>query len=1163
MNLRLILGRSGSGKTTYCLEEIRKKLIQDPKGPPIIYLVPEQMTFQSEHSLIRSPGLKGMIRAQVFSFTRLAWRLLQEAGGMARYHLNQTGLHMLLVKVLEKERENLKLFSQAAEASGFIRQLEQLTTEFKRYQVSLEMLEEKREALLAKEEMAPSERLLADKLHDFSLIYHKLQHLLADRYIHSEDYLTLLAEKIPTVSWLREAEIYVDGFHSFTKQERLVLKALFSTVKRVTLTLTLDQPPTDELDALDLFYTPKTTYRQMLELAQEAGCNLEEPVLLQEPKRFVSAELAHLERNYAAFPPPVYPDAEQIKLIAGRSRRAEVEAVAREMIRLAREEGYRWREMAILLREPEVYHPHLETIFTDYQIPFFIDTKRPILHHPLVELIRSSLEVIQGKWRYEAVVRCLKTELLFPLNSDREKLREAVDQLENTALAYGIQGSRWYEELPWPYNRLKEGTYEKNDRDEQVQQAAQELNQLRLDLLQPLVQLEREIKKGSTIRERCVALYQYLEKLHVPDKLEQLRDEALVRGDVLKGVEHNQIWTAVCDLLDQMVEFTGDDSLSFDLFVKMMEAGLDSIRLAQVPPALDQVVVANLEFSRLPDVKCTFVLGANEGLLPAKPQEEGVLTDEERRWLAEQGVELAPGSREQMLHEQFLIYMALASPAEKLYISYALADEEGESLLPSLVVKRIKGMFPSCPEQLVSEEPLEGDEKTQLSFVAHPAKTLSALAVALEGAKKGYPLHPLWWDVYNWIISHPAWQKQAVKILSSLFYRNTNKPLDQELSRSLYGSMLRLSVSRMELFQACPFSHFASYGLKLMERQIYRLEAPDIGQLFHEALNLIARKLAHQGIGWETLDKEACFKLAHDAVEELAPAIQREILFSTNRYQYMKNKLQKVVGRASFILSQQAKRSGFSPVGLEVGFGPQGPLPPLTFKLNNGVTVQVIGRIDRVDKAESSQGTLLRIIDYKSSAKNLQLADVYYGLALQLLVYLDVVLTHAETWLKTPALPAGVLYFHVHNPLHQATGRLPRADLEEELFKKFKMRGLVLADLEAVQLMDTQLKQGYSPIVPVGVKQNGQFHSNSSVISQADFEHVRRFARQKVMEIGRRLMEGEVAISPYKLKQETACTWCPYRPVCQFDPVYEASAFRVLSVPSTEEILNRMRGGES
>lgn len=1165
MTLRLVVGRAGSGKTAFCLKEIREKLAEDPMGPPVIYLVPEQMTFQSEVQLIRSDALKGMIRAQVFSFTRLAWRVLQETGGLARYHLKQTGLHMLLRKMVEQEKAHLKVFARSAETTGFIRQLEEMLAEFKRYKIPPELLKAKREALLAQVERDPHQAVLTDKLHDCYLILKRLEEALQGRYVDSEDYLRLLAEQIPQASYLHDADVYVDGFHSFTPQEREVLQALMGTARRVTVTLTLDQQREAAPSELDLFYRTGTTCRQLLNVAGAIGCEVEPSVVLPAGGRYMNPALAHLEAHYDSRPAVPYAGSDQIEVQVAVNRRAEVEGVAREIVRLARDEHYRWRDFALLIRNPEDYYPLIETVFEDYKIPVFLDQKRSMLNHPLIELIRSILDIVHGNWRYEAVCRCLKTELLFPVAADRLAMREGVDQLENVALAYGIQGKRWYGEEPWRYRRRATLDGEGEEQSETERRLEEQVNELRLQLVKPLRQLELEMAQAVTVRERCAVLYHFLEALDVPRKIDILRDEAAARGELAKSREHDQVWGALVDLFDQMVEVTGQEALPFDLFRKMMETGLESMRFSIVPPAMDQVLVANMARSRFSGVKCTFILGVNDGLVPAKPREGGILSEAERESLTALGIELAPGSREQLIDEHFLIYMALSSPSERLSISYPLADEEGRALLPSVLIKRIKDLFPDVQETLITNAPNETEGEQQLAYASHPANALSYLAYQLQVWKRGDSIHPLWWDVYNWLMTEPAWRERARRVLASLFYRNEAKPLSRAISRSLYGPELRLSVSRMEKFHSCPFSQFTAHGLKLVERQVYRLDAPDIGQLFHAALKMIADALRERGMSWASLDEANSEQLAEATVERLAPRIQREILFSSNRYQYLKGKLQRVLGRATAVLSEHAKRSGFSPVGLEVGFGPKETLPPLRLTLGNGTAMEVIGRIDRVDRAEGSGGTLLRIIDYKSSQQALDLAEVYFGLALQMLVYLDVALTHAKTWLGTEALPAGVLYFHVHDPLIQTQGMLSREAIEQELFKQFKMKGLLLADAEAVQLMDTSLVSGYSPVVPVGLKQDGRFYSNSSVISREDFEHVRRYIRHKMTETGEQLMEGNVSIHPYKMKQNTPCTWCEYRSVCQFDPSFESNQYRVLGAEKREEILHKFRseGGGS
>ncbi|OUM90117.1 MAG: helicase-exonuclease AddAB subunit AddB [Bacillus thermozeamaize] len=1217
----MILGRSGSGKTTFCLEEMIQKQQEDPLGPPVIYLVPEQMTFQSEMKLIRSKRLQGMIRLQIYSFSRLAWRVLQETGGITRHLLNRTGIHMLLRKIVEHEKQRLRLFSTAADTGGFIQQLEEMTEELRRYAVTPEMLRARREELLARGTVQAQEVILADKLHDLSLILDRLQKHLEGKYLDGEDMLRLLAERVPFSAELRGAEVYIDGFHSFTPQEMAVVRSLLATARRVTVTLTLDRVPEELPDPLALFYMTARTYRQLERAAEETGCLMEEPVCLAGGRRFASPELAHIERVFEVYPSVpfdgtaaeisddgqgldgehvlagqqdlsgeqnahdgqvsgIVPDA--VQLLPAVNRRAEVEGVAREILHLVRDQGYRFRDVAIMVRNSQDYHDLIETIFEDYGIPVFMDQKRSMLNHPLIELLRSALEVVHANWRYEAVFRCLKTELLFPAGciagEKRAALRDEVDRLENYVLAHGIQGGRWFQQASWRLRgqaaeapeaaeqeledkriRQHQGSVQTHGEDGQEEA----FNGLRRLLITPLRRLQTCLERASTVREKCAQIYLFLEEQEIPRKIERLRDEALAAGELERAREHEQVWGAVVELLEQMVEILGDEPLSLDLFRKLLETGLESMQFALVPPALDQVLVAQMERSRVSDVKCVFILGANEGVIPARPKEDGMLSEEEREWLQQRGVELAPGSRQQLLDEQFLIYMALTRPAERLVVSYPLADEEGGTLLPSVLVRRMKEWLPHLQERLLVSAPHEAPAENQLDFVAHPGPTLSYLTSRLQEWRRGYPVETLWWDVYNWAILHPEWSTRARRLLASLFYRNEARPLAREQSLALYGSRLRLSVSRMERFQSCPFMHFAAYGLRLKERPLFRLEAPDIGQLFHAALKQITERLRAEGMDWHELTRAQCESLAREAVDQLAPEIGREILLSSNRYHYMKRKLARTVGQAAIILSEHARASGFSPVGLEVGFGPGESLPPLRFTLPDGMTLELVGRIDRVDKAVGEQGLLLRIIDYKSGRQELRLDELYHGLAWQMLVYLDVVLTYAPDWLGSEAQPAGVLYFHVHQPLIRATRELSAEELEAELLKQFRMKGLLLADPSVIRLMDQTLETGTSRIIPAGIKKDGTFYSHSSVISREDFGHLRRFVRTEISRIGERLLSGENGIQPFRLREKTACTFCPYRPVCQFDPTLDGNAYRVLKGEKAEQILARIRAYEA
>lgn len=1156
MSLRFIIGRSGTGKTTFILNEIREKLKENPDGPPILYIVPEQMTFLSEKELVQTPGLVGMIRAQVYSFTRLAWRIFQETGGASRNHVTSAGLNMLIRKIVEDHKNDLKLFRQASDKSGFVQQLEQMFTEFKHYCVEPADLAKQREEMT----FLHSTRALAEKLHDIELIYRLFEKSLEGKYLDSNDYLRLLAELIDRSQILENAEIYIDGFHSFTPQEYLVINHLMKKCSRVSVALILDRPFKNELpDELDLFRMTGETYARLYDTAKQENIRVEQDVQLVNPGKFKAGSLRHLEAGFENR--PVIPSEEKngIKLLTAANRRAEIEGIAREIRRLVMEERYRYKDIAVLVRNGNEYRSALETIFHDYEIPFFIDQKRSMLNHPLVELIRSVLEVINGNWRYEPVFRAVKTDLLFPLGENIDTLREQMDRLENYVLAYGKKGNDWTKNERWSYSRfrgLESAHFVQTDKEREFER---ELARLRDIVTLPIVRLSRRLKKAEKGRDLCEAVYLFLEELEIPKKLELLSKKAEEKGRLVESREHDQAWNAIIELLDQFVEILGDTNISLEKFISIVDSGLEETKFSLIPPAVDQVFVANLELSRLSHIKTAFVAGLNDGVLPARMADRGVLSDEDRTALLQAGMPIAPDSRKRLLNEEFVAYRAFTTAEEQLVLSYPLADDEGKALQPSPFIERIRAMFPHAAEKTIVNEPAELFEEDQLEYVSHPNSAIAYLTGQLQLKKRKYPMADFWWDVYNFYMTGPVRKVKAKRILSSLYYDNRTKKLSEETSKKLYGDKIIASVSRMELFHGCPFSHFVSHGLRLQEREIYRLEAPHIGDLFHSALKWIADQINKYHLKWSELTKDQCAQLAKEAVEHLAPKLNHEILLSTNRHAYMKRKLAKVIERASYVMSGHAKKSGFSPVGLELSFGPNQPLPPLAFTLKDGTRMELQGRIDRVDKAENETGIYLRVIDYKSSARQLELSEVYYGLSLQMLTYLDIIVTHSEKLIGKDGFPAGVFYFHLHNPIVESNKVMTLEGIEEELNKKFKMDGLVLEDPDIIRLMDNTLKSGSSQIISAGLKTDGTLRADSKAASKEDFHKLRSHVRGLYKKSGDAILSGYVEINPYQLANKTPCQFCLYKPVCQFDQAMPANQFRIIQKETREQVIARIR----
>lgn len=1235
MSLRLITGRAGSGKTRYILDEIRARLEEDPGGSPLLLIVPEQATFQMEQALVATPGLGGSMRAQVLSFRRLAHRIMQETGGSAVVAIGENGKAMLVRRALVAHRDRLRLFR--GDTPGLAGKLNELLTEWKRYGISPRQVEEAAEAFGT--EGPSGDAMLADKLHDLALVYGETERQLAGRWQDGEDMLARLGEGIARSAALNGAEVWLDGFHGFTPNEYAVIEALLKRCARVTVALCLDRPYAagEVPDELELFHRTAETSRTLCELAEAAGVPVEPAVRLEPetcPRFADSPMLAHLEAalrgggRWRGGDDLLQPDHPRcgISLHAAANPRAEAEAAARDMLRRVREEGLRWRDMAVYVRKVEDYADLLRAVFEDYGIPYFLDAKASAAHHPLVELIRSSLEAVASGWRTEAILRCAKTDLLQP--SDGSLTRDDVDELENYVLAAGIDGWRWHDDRFWrplddggleeeadeaaapamagptakvpaemppgasgrfgeagrpeagppdacglPAGAGRSGADSGADADlrpdpggrteaggrpeaERRPDDAARFRRLRDALLEPLCRMERRFRKARTFRDLCEALFGLLEETRSADRLERWSEADLAAGDPGRARLHRQVWDGVIGLLDQLVELAGDDPADVQLFAEMVDAGLEQLQLGVVPPSLDGVLIGSPERTRSDRLQVVYLLGVNDGVMPMAVREDGLLSESERERLASAGWKMAPGARRRLLDERFLVYLAFTAPARHLWIGYPLANEEGEGLLPSEMIRRLRAWFPGLPVQTETPEPAADDpEERQLAHAAHPGRALTHWIARIRQWRQGGPLATGWWSVHRWLVERREWRERLERLLLSLRYTNGEPPLSPETSRLLYGDRLRASVSRMEQFVACPFRHFAAYGLRLMPRRLYRVDAPDIGQLFHAALRAtLERMLA----GPDEPSAADWRREAAAAAERLLPRLQSEILLSSHRHRAIARKLTETVARAGAVLAEHARKASFRPVGLEIPFGPDAPLPPLTVNLGDGRTLDVVGRIDRVDAADTPQGLLLRVIDYKSGDANLRLDEVAHGLSLQMLTYLDVVVSHAPAWLGRPAKPAGVLYFHVHNPLLHVSNRLSPAEAAAALAREFRMRGLVLADGDAVLRMDASLAEGgKSAIVPVEIRKDGSFSSRSQVAEAEQWEILRRAVRANIRRIGRRIAAGDVSIAPYRMNRQSPCAHCEFRPICQFDPSLEGNRYQVLRTAENRDALWR------
>ncbi len=799
MGLRLILGRAGSGKSTLIYKEINELVAADPGGKPLWLLVPEQATSQAERDLATNGPVPGIMRARVVSFQRLAYQMLHEVAGATRVQVGELGRHMIIRRVVEQHKQELRTFYRAAQQPGFV-------------------------------------------LHDLALLCNHLAEQYGDTYLDTGDCLNLLAENLAKSPSLAGSQIWLDGFNGFTPQEYAVIAQMLLACPQVSVSLTM--PPQllrHRVRDDHVFYSPWETAHRLMQLASDLGVAIAPPVVPAEQnlRSQTNEALQYLERNYfnpLARPYPEPP--EKIKVVAAGNRRAEVEAAAAEILRLCREENYRYRDISITLRDFADYDYLLTTVLTDFGIPHFLDRKRKVDQHPALELVRSALETVLENFLYEPVFRCLKTDL-FPCQ------RDAIDLLENYVLAMGIRGSSsWLDNKDWiPPQDMTDS------------EAGEAINTARRMVANHLGQLAQALKEGTTARDYTVALYNFLDGLQVESQLLAWAEKAANEGELEAASLHTQVWSALVGLLDELVAGLGQEELPLAEYARIVDSGLEAIELGLIPPELDQVIITSLGRSRNPEVKAALVLGVSEGVLPARTVEDGLLTEHERQQLASCNLELGLSGERRLFNEQFLIYTALTRPSERLWLSYPLADEGGASLLPSPVIKRVRRLFPQLE---VEEHPLTPDNlegEAVLPYLAHPSQALDHLAVRLREAILGRPPAPIWWDTYSYLMLSSRWRPALLQVIASLKRQNVEEPLTPALVRRLYGKTLRASISRIESYHACPFAFFSAYGLRLKERPIYQLAALDMGNFFHDAMDRFVLELEKQGLDWGELSE--------------------------------------------------------------------------------------------------------------------------------------------------------------------------------------------------------------------------------------------------------------------------------------------------------------------
>lgn len=1156
MAVRFILGRSGTGKTTYCIREIADAMLEPDNPQPLILLVPEQATYEAERAILadeRIAGYGGGVsstgdiegagrRLSVLSFDRLQFLLLGK--NTARPALSRIGRQMIVQRILREAGGDLTVFHSSRAWPGLARRMADAIAEFHQYAKTPEDID----GLLAELQKDEPNRLTAAKFADIRLIFERYLGFIEGKSLDPDLQLAAACSAVADSGLVRGGRLWVDGFAGFTARELAVLIELLKAASDSHIALCLDpsdidlaSPPVEAIGQGGLFYPTRRTYAILHQEISKARLPLAEPIVLTKPVRFAGCEqLAHVERSIFTPQPSRITAAAKIHIASPPDERAEVQFVTGQILELVRRGGYRYRDIAIIASDIARYQHYIKAYFDDYGVPFFIDRRKPLDHHPLLQLICSALQAVVGGFASRDVFVYVKTDLV-PID------RCEVDELENYCVAFGVTGSDWTGGEPWSFASGEGEQFDERRVNCTRQNAVGPLLALR-DALSTSDGQAKAIDPGQFTR----AVFALLDRLQVRGQLAGWIEQAVAAGDHAAADEHRQVFDRVVDLFDELAQAFADRSMPAEDFGEIVSVAFSQLTSALIPPTLDQVLVGSIERSRHPDLKAVFLIGATQRQFPVPIGSSSVLSDDDRSRAESARFALAPAVTQSLEERPYLAYIAFTRPSEFLCITYPAVDEKGSAVARSQYLDELELLFDDLKaESVATQQGGIEDVRNRIELA-----DLLCQALGRDSLSPGPADTSQFVELLDDVAADGELAGLGERVSSAVGYENRAQLAD-EVFGDLFGKQIRSSATRLGTFAACPYRYFARYSLKLMERKEFKFEPLDLGSFYHRVLDRLSKRLNALGKSLADLTNDELLKHLDEQREELV----RTDSFISNFARHSPHNAF-VIQAASDVLkdcvldiARMIRAGSFRPVASEISFGQvkdtRETLGEYEIALPGGRTLFMDGKIDRLDVAEIDGRQTALVFDYKRRRQSFGWAKFYHGLDLQLPTYILAV-NQAD---HSPAEGAvGAFYMPVEVPTEM--GAFEKAAPGSD---KFFRKATGLFNGRFAKCLDSNAQKD-SAYYNFFVTKDGEPYGNYAqrgALKPADFEETLAFTEQKIVGLAEEITSGRIDVNPYRLGRKSPCTYCEYKPLCRFD--WQINDYRSLESLSKSDVLERIR----
>ncbi|MEE9370097.1 MAG: PD-(D/E)XK nuclease family protein [Sedimentisphaerales bacterium] len=1145
MAVQFILGRSGTGKTSYCIKAIVDALLESGDEQPLILLVPEQATYQAERAILADKRVAGYNRLNVLSFDRL--QFLLSGRETARPALSQLGEQMIIHRILREHKNELKVFGASAAWTGMGRRMAEAVGELHQYAKTPDDIEQ----LLGKLQKDERNSLTSLKFTDIGLVFREYLKFIEGKFIDPDVQLARSCKAVAAAGFATGAKLWVDGFAGFTTAELAILVELLKAVAEAQIALCLDtskidlaNPDIQALDPVSLFGPTERTYAVLVDVIKKCKLQLAEPVVLDKMIRFSGCpQLAHIEQNIFELKSSKQTTAGNIRIVSAPDGRCEVQFVARQILRLVKRKDYRYRDIAVIASDIDRYEHYVRAYFGDCGIPFFIDRREPLNQHPVVGLICSALRVVTGGFSHSDVFGFLKTDLV-PIE------RGDIDLLENYCLAFGVTGGDWVSGKEWQFAGEEDERFDER-----------QINRIRLKVGEPLLELRDKLfpdnKATGTLSGEGFTriIFDFLDSLGVRERIGSWIEEAASQGDYQAVDEQRQFYERFLNVFDEFVEVFGGQQGTIEDYFTIVNSAFSQLTLAFIPPTLDQVLVGSIERSRHPDLKAVFLVGATQKDFPVPVGFERILTDDDRRACEEAEFQLAEGTEQRLAERQYLAYIAFTRPSQFLCVTYPSVDEKGSCVLRSQFVTRLESLFENLKEESVvgyksDIENIHSEGELADLLCSQLGKDIPRDSMGASREGLGALLDDMTSDEELRVLGS--------RVLSAVNYDNRAE-VDKGIVKELFGKQIKSSATRLSTYAACPYQYFARYILKLEEREEFKLEPLDLGRFYHQVLDALLKRLNRDKNDFASIERNELLGLLREEILEVV----RTNSFISNFWQHCAHNAfiislaGEVLEDCVLAIAQMVRAGEFGPALSEVSFGEVkdscDKLGEYKLAFSEGRKLSLNGKIDRLDIAEFDGKKTAIVFDYKRRARTFGWSEFYYGLDMQLPIYMLAVRNSSGSQYKA-INPVGAFYMPVEvSPKGAEPGEVSDKTESFEYKAKGIFNGEFARQLDVKALKDSKF---YNFYVTKDDEPYGSY-ANRGALKPADFDKVLKFTEKKIVELAEEIVSGRIDVKPYRLSDRSPCVYCKYKSVCRFD--WQINDYNHLVSLGKEQILEKIK----